>query len=71
GAADASIERLAALLAPFRASGNCAVRISYRNAQAEGELPLGADWRVRPDDALLESLRAWLSTEGVEVAYPD
>jgi DNA polymerase-3 subunit alpha len=67
--ADAAIERLAALLAPFRASGECAVRISYRNAQAEGELPLGADWRVRPDDALLESLRAWPAA--VEVIYPD
>ncbi|MDR2091741.1 MAG: DNA polymerase III subunit alpha, partial [Azoarcus sp.] len=71
GSADAAIERLAALLAPFRATGECPVRISYRNAQAEGDLFLGGEWRVKPDDALLEGLRSWLSAGGVEVVYPD
>ena len=37
---------------------------------AEGDLPLGADWRVRPDDSLLESLRDWLPADAVEVVYP-
>ena len=63
-------ERLAALLAPFRA-GDCPVRVSYRNARAAGELPLGKDWRVRPDDALLESLATWLPAGAVEVVYRD
>ncbi|MDR1063439.1 MAG: DNA polymerase III subunit alpha [Azoarcus sp.] len=72
GHAGAAIERLAALLTPFRTAGSdCFVRVSYRNAQAEGDLPLGDGWRVRPDDALLEGLRAWLSVEAVEVVYSD
>ncbi|MDR3214157.1 MAG: DNA polymerase III subunit alpha, partial [Azoarcus sp.] len=67
----AAIERLIALLTPFRA-GDCPVRIGYRNARAEGDLPLGKAWQVRPDDALLEGLRDWLPAAGVvEVLYPD
>ncbi|MDR3086725.1 MAG: DNA polymerase III subunit alpha, partial [Azoarcus sp.] len=53
--AGGAVERLAAMLTPFR-SGGCPVRVSYRNAQAEGDLLLGENWKIRPDDALLESL---------------
>ncbi|MDR2031784.1 MAG: DNA polymerase III subunit alpha, partial [Azoarcus sp.] len=70
GSADAAIERLAALLAPFRAGG-CPVRIRYGNARAEGELTLGETWRVKPDDVLLDSLRAWPFVGAVEIVYPD
>ena len=70
GAADAAIGRLTALLAPFR-GGECPVRISIRNAHAEGDLPLGDGWRVKPDDALLEGLREWLAPGAVEVVYAD
>jgi len=31
---------------------------------------LGEAWRVRLEDALLESLREWLPPEAVEVVYP-
>ena len=41
----------------------------YRNAEAEGDLPLGAGWRVRLEDSLLDSLREWLPAEAVEVRY--
>jgi len=61
-------QRLHALLTPFR-GGACPVKISYRNARAVGEVPLGGEWKVRPDDDLLQSLRAWLSPEAVEVVY--
>ncbi|MDR1661113.1 MAG: DNA polymerase III subunit alpha [Azoarcus sp.] len=70
GKAGAACERLAALLAPFR-EGECPLRISYRNTRAEGDLALGKGWRVRPDDALLENLRAWLPAGAVEVLYPN
>jgi DNA polymerase-3 subunit alpha len=61
--------KLQTLLEPFR-DGGCPIRVSYRNDAAEAELPLGDGWRVRLDDALLESLREWLPPQAVEVLYP-
>ena len=64
----AAAERLRILLAPYR-NGPCPVRVRYRNAQAECELPLGEAWRVRLDDELLVGLQQWLKAENVEVLY--
>jgi len=61
-------ERLKSLLAPYR-NGGCPVRVCYRNEQAQAELSLPDDWRVRLDDALLASLGDWLSTDNVKVVY--
>ncbi|MFN4147967.1 MAG: DNA polymerase III subunit alpha [Rhodocyclaceae bacterium] len=64
-------ERLRSLLAPYRAQETaCPVRIHYRNRQAEAELVLPADWRVRLDDRLLAELSDWLTPENVRVVYP-
>ena len=60
--------RLKDLLTPYR-SGGCPVRLTYRNSDAEAELALPDDWRVRLDDALLESLTGWLSADNVRVVY--
>jgi DNA polymerase-3 subunit alpha len=70
GTPGAAINRLTALLEPFRADA-CPVRVSVRNGQAEGDLALGDGWRVKPDDALLENLREWLSAGAVKVVYGD
>jgi DNA polymerase-3 subunit alpha len=73
GGARQASERLRALLATYRGSrdeGGCPIRVHYRNSEAEGDIPLGDDWRVRLEDPLLEGLREWLSSEGVEVVYP-
>jgi DNA polymerase-3 subunit alpha len=66
GGSDA--KRLQALLAPFR-NGPCPVRLAYRNAGATTELALPETWRVRLDDALLDSLGQWLTPENVKVLY--
>ncbi|MDR2688574.1 MAG: DNA polymerase III subunit alpha [Azoarcus sp.] len=63
------IDRLTTLLTPFR-DGGCPVRVYYSNAQAEGELSLGTAWKIRPEDALLEELRAWLPAGALEMVYP-
>ena len=68
GGGNAAAEKLRAMLAPFR-DGPCPVRVRYRNAVAECELPLGDTWRVRLDDQLLAGLRDWLSKGNVEVLY--
>lgn len=69
GGAAATAGKLQTLLEPFR-EGGCPIRVTYRNAAAEADLPFGDGWRVRLDDALLESLREWLPPESVEVIYP-
>jgi len=70
GGAVAAAERLQSLLTPFR-DGACPIRVRYRNDHAEAELPFGEGWRVRLDDALLDTLREWLPGEAVEVVYPN
>ena len=69
GGAHAAVERLHALLDPFRDGASCRVKLRYRNRQAEVDLPLGEAWRVRPDDALLDSLREWLPDDAVRMQY--
>jgi hypothetical protein len=43
--------------------------VCYRAGDAVAELRLGDDWRVTPDDALIDALRLWLRPENVEVVY--
>ena len=67
---EANARRLQGLLAPYRASGACPVRLAFRNQSAAAELTLPETWRVRLDDALLDSLRDWLSPENIRIVYP-
>jgi DNA polymerase-3 subunit alpha len=60
GASDAACLRDA--LAPFRVgNGNlasgCRVVVNYRNGVGSADVVLSEDWRVRPDEALVEELR--------------
>ena len=45
------------------------MRVKYRNGEAEVELGLPDNWRVRLDDALLAELSDWLSPANVNVVY--
>jgi DNA polymerase-3 subunit alpha len=47
----------------------CPIEIHYHNGAARCAVRLGDAWRVRPEEALLASLREWLSPEGVELRY--
>ena len=66
GAVTAS--RLKKLLEPYR-NGAVPVAICYRNGDARVEMRLGDDWRIKLDDALMDSLKDWLKPENVEVMY--
>jgi DNA polymerase III subunit alpha len=46
------------------------VSVWYDNGKASCEMRLGEDWRVHPDDALVQSLREWLRPENVQLIYP-
>ena len=69
GSGAAATARLRDLLTPYR-KGSCPVSVCYHNGAASCEMRLGEDWRVRPDDALMQSLREWLRPENVQVVYP-
>ncbi|UCG98958.1 MAG: DNA polymerase III subunit alpha [Burkholderiales bacterium] len=58
----ADLTRFRDTLAPFRVSngnlaGGCRVVVSYRNGVGAADVVLSEDWRVRPDEALVEELR--------------
>jgi DNA polymerase-3 subunit alpha len=65
---NASAERLAEILEPFR-PGATPITIRYANERIGGDLELPEAWRVNPDDALIDRLREWLAPENVQVVY--
>lgn len=59
-----NMERLMDIMSPFKGEG-CPARMHYNNGRASCEVEL---WRVRPEDALLDSLKEHL--EKVRLVYP-
>ncbi len=62
------IGKLAHILEKHR-GGNCRITIDYASDNAKANLHLGEQWRVRPTDALLQTLREMTVENGVEVVY--
>jgi DNA polymerase-3 subunit alpha len=70
GTRNGDAQRLQSILAPYRrAGGACPVRLCYTNSQATTEIALPENWRVTLDDALLASLKDWLTPDNVKVIY--
>ncbi|MFO1282068.1 MAG: DNA polymerase III subunit alpha [Burkholderiales bacterium] len=65
---NASADRLADILAPFRSDG-LRVVVHYENARIAGDVELPDAWRVTPDDALIARLGEWLEPRNVQVVY--
>jgi DNA polymerase-3 subunit alpha len=61
--------KLKEMLEPYRGNGTCPVEVRYDNGSASVEVRLSEEWRVNPDERLLNDLRAWLRPENVEVVY--
>lgn len=62
------IKQLADILEKHR-GGQCRIMIDYFRADAKAQLNLGENWRVRPTDELLHTLREKLVESQVEVIY--
>ena len=60
--------QLAALLEPYR-QGTCPVTLDYRRSDARAQLQLGPEWRVQPDDDLLQHLRDAFGRDSVNLIY--
>jgi len=61
-------QQLASLLEPYR-RGNCPVTVDYHRHDAKGQLLLGPEWRVQPDDELLQNLRDAYGKQSVDLVY--
>ena len=62
------VDALAAILSPYR-SGPCPLHIRLRRAGAAGEVALGADWTVRPEDDLIHKLRDNFGPDSLSLHY--
>jgi DNA polymerase-3 subunit alpha len=65
----ALMERLMQTLEVLRHPAGCPVTVQYGNGAARATLDLGADWKIRVQEAGLEPLRKLLGEQNVRVQY--
>lgn len=65
---DSFYERFTEILTPHKA-GTVPVHIYYQRVDARAKLTLGTEWRVTPNDALLEELQQLLGRDQVELEF--
>ncbi|MCL9782159.1 DNA polymerase III subunit alpha [Vibrio sp. S4M6] len=61
-------ERFGQILEPHRA-GSVPVNVYYQRSDARAKLTLGTEWRVTPNDALLDELKQLLGKSQVELEF--
>ncbi|MBF8999395.1 MULTISPECIES: DNA polymerase III subunit alpha [Vibrio] len=61
-------ERFSQIIEPHRA-GTVPVNVYYQRADARARLALGTEWRVTPNDALLDELKQLLGNHRVELEF--
>ncbi|MCS3902532.1 DNA polymerase-3 subunit alpha [Methylohalomonas lacus] len=64
----ALLQPLKELLASYRDEGSPVI-IDYHNGQARARLKLGDNWRVRPENELIDRLHSFLGTDNVRICY--
>lgn len=65
----AYLKQLNKVLEPHRSDNGCPIIIEYQRVDASAELVLGNQWRVTPNDELLDELKAELGTQKVSLMY--
>ena len=61
-------EELRRLLTPYR-GGSCPVMLQLAHPLGAGQMALGDDWKVAPEEALLEDLRGRFGSQAVTLQY--
>jgi len=69
GGAEPPLERLMQMLEALRSPAGCPVTVQYLNGKARATLDLGADWKIRVQEAGLEPLRKLLGEQNVRIQY--
>lgn len=67
--ADSLPNKLKTTLEPYRLDTACAIVIDYQKTDAKALIELGDEWRVRPEDDLLQGLRYLLGNDNVSMDY--
>ncbi len=62
------VKDLSSRLEPYR-NGHCPVSIDYQRSDASGLVTLGPNWKVRPEDELLQQLRDSYGKSAVRLLY--
>lgn len=62
------LDKLATTLKTFQ-PGRCPVWVSYRGGEASGRIMLGEQWRVQPNEQLLQRLQTLVGEEHVRMLY--
>ena len=62
------VDQLVETVMPYR-TGQCPLRVVYNQGQAVGEIALGKDWAVNPEDELLHRLREQYGINSVELNF--
>ncbi|MEZ5528540.1 MAG: DNA polymerase III subunit alpha [Porticoccaceae bacterium] len=62
------LDQMADIMSPY-SQGSCPVRILYRSSDAQGEIALGEQWAVSPEDELLHKLRDLFGSQGVQLRF--
>ncbi|MFO1390283.1 DNA polymerase III subunit alpha [Cellvibrio sp.] len=67
------IRQMADILEPYRGTpthtARCPLVIDFRRSNAKAQLKLGAEWNIRPEDELLQSLRDRYGVNKVKLNY--
>ena len=63
-----NIDALASYIAPYRGDG-CDVVIGFETNQATGDVKLGPQWKIRPDDELIHELEKHYGKQKVQLVY--
>ncbi|MDF1630132.1 MAG: DNA polymerase III subunit alpha [Alcanivoracaceae bacterium] len=66
--ADGLPEQLRQLLTPYR-GGNCPITLQLAHPLGSGQMSLGDDWHVAPEEALLDDLRGRFGSHAVALQY--
>lgn len=65
---EAHIEQLVKHISPYRGEG-CDVVIGFDTDKASGDIRLGPQWRIRPDDDLIYELQKHYGKQNVQLVY--
>ena len=65
------IQELEQILAPYKEvqGAGCRFAVAYSGRAASAEVILGDEWRIKPDDDLIEALKDHYGTDQVHLDY--